>query len=91
MKVSIWIMWWGSVGGTLLLMIYSLSSVEALKYISIVVAYACVKIGWSGLSVNAIPFGTDQMLGAPSEKISAFVHWFAWLITLAWAVPWLHA
>ena len=78
MKVSIWVMWLGSVGGTLLLVIYSLSSVEALKYISIVVAYACVKIGWLGLSVNAIPFGTDQMLGASSEIISAFIHWFVW-------------
>ena len=78
MKVSIWVMWLGSVGGTLLLLIYSLSSVDALKYISIVVAYACVTIGSSGLSVNAIPFGTDQMLGASSEIISAFIHWFVW-------------
>ena len=78
MKVSIWIMWLGSVGGTLLLVIYSLSSVDALKYFSIVVAYACVTIGSSGLSVNAIPFGTDQMLGASSEIISAFIHWFVW-------------
>ena len=78
MKISIWVIWLGSVGGTLLLLIYSLSSVDALKYISIVVAYACVTIGSSGLSVNAIPFGTDQMLGASSEIISAFIHWFVW-------------
>ena len=78
MKVSIWIMWLGSVGGTLLLVIYSLSSVDALKYVSIVVAYACVTIGYVGFIVNAIPFGTDQMLGASSEIISAFIHWFAW-------------
>ena len=29
-----------------------------------------------GLIANAIPFGTDQMLGASSEDISAFIHWF---------------
>ena len=78
MKVSIWVMWLGSVGGTLLLVIYSLSSVDALKYVSIVVAYACVTIGGRGFMVNAVPFGTDQMLGASSEEISAFIHWFAW-------------
>ena len=45
---------------------------------SVVVAYACVTIGSRGFIVNAIPFGTDQMLGASSETISAFIHWFAW-------------
>ena len=78
MKVSIWVMWLGSVGGTLLLEFYSLSSVDALKYISVVVAYACVTIGSTGLIVNAIPFGIDQMLGASSEEITAFIHWFVW-------------
>ena len=78
MKVSIWVMWWGSVCGTLLLVIYSLSSLDSLKYISVVVAYASVTIGSTGLIVNAIPFGTDQMLGASSDEISAFIHWFVW-------------
>ena len=78
LKVSIWVMWLGSVGGTLLLEFYSLSSVDALKYISVVVTYACVTIGSTGLIVNAIPFGIDQMLGASSEEIGSFIHWFVW-------------
>ena len=80
MKVSIWFMWMGSVCGTLLLMIHLLypHDHDALKYISIVVAYACVTIGSTGLIVNAVPFGTDQMLGASSEEISSFIHWFVW-------------
>ena len=78
MKVSIWVMWLGSVGGTLLLMILLLSPHSALKYISVVVAYIGTAIGSSGLMVNTIPFGTDQMLGASSEEISAFIHWFVW-------------
>ena len=78
MRVSIWFMWLGSVCGTLLLMIYSLSPHNALKYISVIIAYACVTIGLSGLNVNVIPFGTDQILGASSEEISAFIHWFVW-------------
>ena len=78
MKISIWIMWLGSIGSTLLLMIHLFSPHNALKYVSVVVAYVCISIGTTGLNVNAIPFGTDQMLGASSEGISAFIHWFVW-------------
>ena len=78
MKGSIWIMWLGSVGGTLLLMIHLFSPHDVLKLISIVVGFMCVTIGSPGLIVNAVPFGTDQMLGASSEEISSFIHWFVW-------------
>ena len=78
MKVSIWVMWLGSVCGTLLLVIHFLSPHNALKYVSIVVADIGTAIGSSGLMVNAIPFGTDQMLGASSDEISSFIHWFVW-------------
>ena len=78
MKVSIWVMWLGSVGGTLLLMIHLLSPHDVLKYVSLVIAKACVAIGSTGFIVNAVPFGTDQMLGASSEEISSFIHWFVW-------------
>ena len=74
MKVSIWIMWWGSVGGTLLLVIHLFSPHDVLKLISIVVGFMCVTIGSPGLIVSAVPFGTDQMLGASSEEISSFIH-----------------
>ena len=78
MRVSILVMWLGSVGGTLLLLIYFICPHDALKYVSLIVAYTCVAIGSPGLIVNAVPFGTDQMLGASSEEISAFIHWFVW-------------
>ena len=85
MKVSIWIMWLGNVCGTLLLMIQFLSPHDILKYVSIVVAYIAAAIGSSGLIINAIPFGTDQMLGASSEEISAFIHWFVWAMYIGMA------
>ena len=78
MKVSIWVMWLGSIGGTLLLTIHLFSPHDILKYISVVVVYVCVTTGSTGLIVNAVPFGTDQLLGASSEEISAFVHWACW-------------
>ena len=45
------------------------------EVVSIVVAYV---IGSTGLIVNVVPFGTDQMVGASSEEISSFIHWFVW-------------
>ena len=59
MKVSIWVMWLGSVGGTLLLMIHLFSPHNTLKYISVVIGYACITIGSIGLIVNAVPFGMN--------------------------------
>ena len=81
-RVSILLIWLGSVVGTLLLVIHLLHPprTDALKYVSAVVAYVCVTAGSSGLVVNAVPFGTDQMPGASSEEISAFIHWFAWAV-----------
>ena len=69
MKVSIWVIWWGSVGGTLLLEIHS--PLTSTWCTSVVVVNACVTIGSTGLIVSAVPFGTDQLLGAPSEEISS--------------------
>ena len=72
MKGSIWVMWWGSVGGTLLLVIHS--PLTSTQCTSVVVVYACGTIGSTGLIVNAVPLGTDQLLGTPSEEISSFAH-----------------
>ena len=81
-RASILLIWLGSVLGTLLLVIHLLHPVrgDALKYISAVVAYVCTITGSAGLTVNVVPFGTDQMPGASSEEISAFIHWFAWVV-----------
>ena len=81
-RASILLIWLGSVLGTLLLVIHLLHppSTDALKYVSAVVAYVCVTAGSSGLIVNAVSFGTDQMPGASSDEISAFIHWFAWAV-----------
>jgi len=88
-RASILLIWLGSVLGTLLLVIHLLHPVrgdrdpvrgDALKYVSAVVAYVCTITGSAGLTVNVVPFGTDQMPGASSEEISAFIHWFAWVV-----------
>ena len=81
-RASLLLTWLGGVVGPLLLLIHLFHplNTDALKYISVVATYICVTTGSSGLIVNAVPFGTDQMQGASSEEISAFIHWFAWAV-----------
>jgi len=63
-QASLLLIWLGSILGTLLLVIHLFCplSTDALKYISAVAAYICVTTGSSGLIVNAVSFGRDQML-----------------------------
>ena len=42
--------------------------------VAIIFAVACIGI----FDANAIQFGTDQLLEAPSAQLSAFVHWYFW-------------
>ena len=77
----------GECWGTLLLMIHLFSPHDVLKYILVVVVYVCVTIGSTGLIVNAVPFGTDQLLGASSEEISSFAHWACWAFYTGQAKP----
>jgi len=47
-------------------------------------------IGYSGFHANVVQFGLDQMLGAPSEKLSLFLHWFVWSEYVGIVIPkWL--
>ena len=35
-------------------------------------------VGLAGFKANAVQFGTDQMLEAPGEELSFFIHWYVW-------------
>ena len=35
-------------------------------------------VGLAGFKANVVQFGTDQMLDAPGEELSFFIHWFVW-------------
>ena len=83
MKASLWLMWVGTVLSALLLTVNQIFVPEhtphhTLMYIAYLLAYVLVICGYSGITVMALPFGTDQMLEASSEEISAYVHWFIW-------------
>lgn len=35
-------------------------------------------VGLAGFKANVVQFGTDQLLEAPGEELSFFVHWYVW-------------
>ena len=43
-----------------------------------VFGYTISLLGFSGFRSNSVQFSLDQLLDAPSEKISLFLHWFVW-------------
>ena len=47
-----------------------------------IVSALLLLFGFSGFESNAVQFGLDQFLEAPSEDLSVFLHWFVWTRTL---------
>ena len=41
-------------------------------------AILCIVASIGIFEANAIQFGTDQLLDAPSSQLSAFIHWYFW-------------
>ena len=83
MHTSLWLMWVGALVSAVVSVVQSATSIPIGVSISILVlTNALMLCGLAGFHVNILPFGTDQLLEAPSEEISAFVHWLFW----AWNV-----
>ena len=82
MRAGLWLMWVGSIAGVLAQIIkLEVPETGNILYYSVMVLAAIVfTIGHSAFIVNTLPFGTDQMLDASAEEISAFVYWFVWSV-----------
>ena len=48
------------------------------EYVIIGVAVILFTMGFTGFQANAVQFGLDQLLDAPSEELSMFLHWYVW-------------
>ena len=97
MRLSIWIMWIGSVILTVTLIAqFTLSlnqthnydprkALDASKWFLavIVIAYILNAIGVAGFQANVIPFGIDQMEDGSGDEYSAFIHWYYWTRNLS--------
>ena len=59
---------------------------ERRRYVYMLAPFAIVDLlGLGMFESTAIQFGMDQMLEAPSEKFSTFIHWFYW--SSVWGQP----
>ena len=90
MHTSLWLMWVGALVNAVASVVQSAMTVQSstasiplgVSISILVLTNALMLCGLAGFHVNILPFGTDQLLEASSEEISAFVHWLFW----AWNV-----
>ena len=59
---------------------------DILKYGVYPPALLMMNLGLAGFKANIIPFGTDQLMDAPSDQLSAYIHWFVWTLFLSVAL-----
>ena len=52
------------------------------KDIGLVVLFFVFSIGLGLFKANAIQFGLDQLLEAPTPKLIAFIHWYYWALNV---------
>ena len=53
-------------------------AITYLQTISIGLSAILFILGFTGFQANVVQFGLDQLLDAPSEQLSVFLHWFVW-------------
>ncbi len=81
---SLWLMWSGLMAITVILVLHSVlpdsESLQTVAFSGVVIAEVVYFIGFTGFSVNSLPFGLDQMPDASGDQICAFIHWYVWSI-----------
>ncbi len=87
---GLWLMWVGTVLGTLVLAVqYTICNYDSVRQAVLAVdilAAILVTTGFASFVVNSVQFGMDQMPDASGEQISAFIHWYMWMVFAAYAV-----
>ena len=51
---------------------------KAIGVLLIVLLGVAITVGISLFEANAIQFGLDQLLEAPTPKLITFIHWYYW-------------
>ena len=52
----------------------------------LVIVYAVMWVGFTGIQVNLIPFGVDQLVEASSGELSSYFHWYFWWLNAGYLV-----
>ncbi len=87
---SLWIMWSGSIAIAIILVLHSVlpdsDAQQTVAFSGVVIAEAVYFIGFTGFSVNSVPFGLDQMPDASGDQICAFINWHVWTLLVGLAI-----
>ena len=85
---SLWLTWIASLatsGGIAVLYYYYITlntkltgGVEVSFVVVGLVIGVVLYVGLAGFEANVVQFGTDQLLEAPGEELSFFIHWYVW-------------
>ena len=85
MRAGLWLMWVGTMYSAIILVLYSqygnsYSDQGVVNIVGLLPAVILVSVGFAAFSVNALQFGVDQSPDASAEEVSAFIHWFVWVM-----------
>ena len=58
--------------------IYVFQSRHAYLYVVPIIVFLVYTVGLALFQANAIQFGLDQLLEAPTPKLISFIHWYYW-------------
>ena len=53
---------------------------------TLAICYAIIWTGFTGIRVNLIPFGVDQLPDASGGELSSYFHWYYWCINAGYLV-----
>ena len=62
--------------------VFVITKRQKFAFITGIVSSFMMLIGFSGFQSNAVQFGLDQLLDAPSKHLSAFLCWYVWTFNL---------
>ena len=90
-QFSLWIQWVKVIVSTLIIALLEYYHIaEWIWSLLFLILVVTEMLGLSSFQVVAIQFGTDQLQGAPSQFLSAFVFWYLMIeILLAMLIEWI--
>ena len=85
MQFSLWVIWCAVIAHSCLYVVHnhdkktqSLSTVDSVTSFITLAVYMC---GLVGFLINSVQFGMDQMPDASSPELSAFIHWYVFVMS----------
>ena len=84
-RYSFWVLWLSLIAFNVFLIVKQYAAVED-ETTQLVVGCligGCIAVSMSGVIVNTMQFGIDQLTDASSSDICSYISWYVWIIALA--------